>query len=81
MGDRRGRARLRDERVPERKLAGLSVRRVVDGSRRLGVYARAGNEAWRSRAREYRCWPKTEGREKKVETIVADSLKNAVCLM
>jgi len=29
----------------------------------------------------YMCWPKPEGREKKVETIVADSLKNAVCLI
>jgi hypothetical protein len=25
------------------------VRRVADGSRHLGVYARAGDEAWRSR--------------------------------
>jgi hypothetical protein len=33
MGDRRGRACLRDERVPERELSGLSVRRVVDSFR------------------------------------------------
>ncbi len=39
LGDRRDRARLRDERVPEHELAGLSVRRVVDGSRHLGLYA------------------------------------------
>jgi hypothetical protein len=49
VGDRRGRAGLRDERVPERELAGLSVRWVVDGSRHLGLHARAGDEAWRSR--------------------------------
>lgn len=50
VSDRRGRARLRAERVPERELAGLSVRRVVDGSRHLGLHARAGDEAWRSRS-------------------------------
>jgi hypothetical protein len=50
VGDRRGRAGLRDELVLERELAGLSGRRVVDGFRHLGVYARAGDKAWRSRA-------------------------------
>lgn len=48
VGDQRSRACLRDERVLERELPGLSVRWVVDGCRYLGLQGRADDETLRS---------------------------------